>query len=72
MKYFKHIITKDILTGADLPEKTILYFRPESSVTGLVSIPNAPGNSDYDQMISEVSAGESEIVEVDSTNDWRP
>ena len=69
MKYFKHITTKDLLTGADLSEKRIMYYRPEFSETVVICIPHEPGNDHFDEMVAEVDAGTSEIVEVDSTSE---
>ena len=68
MKYFKHITNIDPATKQDLSEKKILYYRPEHQPSEVFCIPHAPGNNDFDQMIAEVDAGTSEIVEVDSTD----
>ena len=69
MKYFKHITTKDLLTGADLSEKRIMYYRPEFSETGVICIPHEPGKDQCDERGAEVDAGTSEIVEVDATSE---
>ena len=53
MKYFKRIDNGEILS-----------FQPEGSNS---SIPEAPGNTDYDNMLEEVEAGTSTIEDVDVT-----
>lgn len=46
-----------------------MYYRPEFSETGVICIPHEPGNDHFDEMVAEVDAGTSEIVEVDSTSE---
>ena len=53
MKYFKH-----------LDDSVVLYYQPEGTN---MCIPEAPDNTDYDNMLKEVAAGTSKIVEVDDT-----
>tara|TARA_Y100000310_G_C20560754_1_gene752935 strand:- start:66 stop:380 length:315 start_codon:yes stop_codon:yes gene_type:complete len=53
MKYFKH-----------LDDNVVLYYQPEGTN---MCIPEAPGNTDYDNMLEEVAANTSTIVEVDDT-----
>ena len=53
MKYFKH-----------LADSVVLYYQPEGTS---IFIPEAPGNTDYDNMLKEVAASTSTIVEVDDT-----
>ena len=65
MKYIKHTTTKDIFSGAALPEKKTLYYRPDGVDT--ICIPESPGNMDYERIVEEVAAGISEIEEVDDT-----
>ena len=65
MKYIKHTTTKDPFTGVDLAEKRTLFYQPEGVETQC--IPEHVGNLDYDRIVAEVAAGESEIEEVDAT-----
>ena len=53
MKYFKHS-----------NNSVVIYYRPEGT---MLSIPPAPGNTDYDNMLAEVEAGTSTYEDVDDT-----
>ena len=55
MKYLKHMLNGAVASYQ--PEKTNKF------------IPHAEANMDYQQMMQEVDAGTSEIVEVDSTSE---
>ena len=57
MKYFKHVITENGV-------KQVRSYNPEGTTTW---IPECVGNSDYDLMMQEISAGESTIQEIDDT-----
>jgi hypothetical protein len=64
MKYNKHILKKDRVTGEVFNETQTLYYQPEGKN---MCIPEAPDNTDYALMLEEVAAGTSTIEEVDDT-----
>ena len=64
MKYEKHILLSDKITGESFDSPRTRFFQREGIDE---CIPENPENSDYIRMMESVEAGEAELVEVDDT-----